>query len=74
MRSAKIIRLLRGKSQFEVSLATRIPNYRLSLLENGRADATAEELAKIAAALETTPAILDQDLSAVLLAGHLGAA
>lgn len=74
MRSAKFIRLLRGKSQFEVSLATGIPNYRLSLLENGKANPTAEELAKLAAALGTMPAALDQDLSAILLAGSLGAA
>ena len=67
MRSAKIVRILRGRSQFEVSLATGIPNYRLSLIENGKADPTAEEVGKLAIALGTVPAALDRDLSVILL-------
>ena len=51
----KMIRLLRDKNQFELSLETKIPSYRLSLLENARAEPTADELRRLARALETTP-------------------
>ena len=54
MISLKIFRLLRGKNQFELSLETQIPSYRLSLLENGKAEPKAEELKRLAKALETT--------------------
>jgi transcriptional regulator with XRE-family HTH domain len=74
MRSAKFIRWLRGMSQFELSCATRIPNYRLSRLENGKDNPTSEELTKIAAALGTMPAALDRDPSAILLDGNKGVA
>ena len=55
MLSLKVIRLLRGKNQFELSLETKIPNYRLSILENGKAVPKADELKRLARALGTTP-------------------
>ena len=63
MQSAKVIRLFRRKSQFEISLLTGIPNYRLSLLENGKAEPTHEELEKLANALGTSAAVLKKDAS-----------
>jgi transcriptional regulator with XRE-family HTH domain len=69
MRPAKLIRQLRGKSQFEVSLLTGIPNYRLSRIETGKGNPTPEELAKLATALDTTPTILIQEISAGLFEG-----
>jgi len=54
MISLKLLRLLRGKNQFELSLETQIPSYRLSLLENGKAEPKTEELKRLAKALETT--------------------
>ena len=69
MISIKILRLLRAKSQFKLSLETEIPNYRLSLLEHGKAEPTPDELEKIAEALETTPEVLRRELTIDLLVG-----
>jgi transcriptional regulator with XRE-family HTH domain len=70
MRSTKLFRLIKGKSQFEVSLATEIPNYRLSLIENGKKEPTEAELSSLAAALGTSVDLLrgevcEEQLSAV---------
>lgn len=63
MISIKILRLVRGKSQFELSLETRIPSYRLSVLESGKAEPRQEELEQIAKALGTTPEFLRKEIS-----------
>jgi len=63
MLSIKFIRILRGKSQFQVSLETEIPSYRLSRLENGKIDPRPQELRKLAEALETTPEVLKREIS-----------
>lgn len=55
MESMKFFRYLRGKSQFQLSLETRIPSYRLSRLENGKVEPSTEELARLALALGTSP-------------------
>lgn len=55
MESIKFFRLLRGKSQFQLSLETQIPSYRLSVLENGKAVPTRRELEQLSAALQTSP-------------------
>ena len=59
----KFFRLLRGMSQFQLSLETQIPSYRLSILENGRDEPTASELARLASALEATPERLRGSIS-----------
>jgi len=64
----KIFRNLRRKSQFELSLATRIPSYRLSRLENGLVDPTEEELERLAIALDTSPEMLKKEISEETLA------
>ena len=70
MVAIKIFRILRGKSQFKLSLETLIPNYRLSLLENGKADPTPVELEKLVAALKTTPEMLTRDCVEALTGGN----
>jgi len=58
MKSIKIARLIQGLSQFDLSIETKIPNYRLSTFENGKAEPTEQELNKLAEALGTKPEIL----------------
>ena len=69
MKSIKIFRLLRGKSQFELSLETRIPSYRLSNFENGRMEPNLDELQRLAEALETTTESLRKEISEEALVG-----
>ena len=69
MRPAKLIRQLQGKSQFQISLLTEIPNYRLSKIESGKENPTPEELNKLANALGTTPSVLEQEISMDLFIG-----
>ncbi len=63
MEKFRILRLLQGRSQFELGLATQIPSYRLSVLENGKVAPKEGELEKLAAALETTPEVLKRPVS-----------
>ena len=63
MLSIKFIRILRGKSQFQVSLETEIPSYRLSLIESSKVDPRPQELRKLAEALQTTPEVLKREIS-----------
>ena len=58
MLNLKIIRITRGVSQWDLSRQTKIPNYRISLIENGRVEPKTEELEALAKALESTVAIL----------------
>ncbi len=55
MLNSKFVRMLRGKTQHQVSLLTEIPSYRLSVIESGKVIPTEEELERLAAALDTTP-------------------
>lgn len=59
----KFFRLLRGMSQFQLSLDAQIPSYRLSILENGRDEPAEDELARLALALEATPERLRGSIS-----------
>ncbi len=70
MKALKFFRMLGHKSQFELSLETQIPSYRLSRLENGQAEPTPEELQKLADALEARPDVLQRDVSKLLLKGR----
>lgn len=63
MKALKFFRMLGQQSQFELSLETQIPSYRLSRLENGQAEPTPEELQKLTDALKATPDVLQGDVS-----------
>ena len=69
MNPVKFIRLERRKSQFELSLETRIPSYRLSNLENGKAEPSLEELQRLAEALGTTMDSLRKEISEEVVVG-----
>jgi len=69
MLSIKFIRILRGKSQFQVSLETEIPSYRWSLIESSKVDPRPQELRKLAEALQTTPEVLKREISEEVLVG-----
>lgn len=63
MRKLKIARIMRGMTQWDLAARTGIPNYRISLIENGRVEARSEELAKLAETLGTTPKALNQEMT-----------
>ena len=63
MLNIKFVRMLRGKSQFQISLLTEIPSYRLSVIENGKVVPTEGELKRLAAVLQTTPENLTREVS-----------
>ncbi len=54
MKKLKLTRIDKDISQWDLSQTTGIPNYRISLIENGRVQPKAEELEALAAALGTT--------------------
>ena len=59
MLNFKIIRITRGVSQWDLSRETGIPNYRISLIENGRVQPKQEELELLAESLGTTVDVLN---------------
>ena len=61
MKKLKMIRTIKGISQWDLALQTGIRNYRLSLIENGRVEPKAEELEALAKALGTTPELLSNE-------------
>ena len=70
MLSLKLIRLLRGQSQFDLAVATLIPNYRLSLIENGKVEPSTDELSRLAQALGTLPEQLKRRITEEVLCGQ----
>ena len=69
MITTKVFRMIRKKSQFDVSLETGIPSYRISSIENGRVTPTPDELSKLAEALQTTPEVLKWEITEEALVG-----
>ena len=67
MEGLKFFRLLRGKSQFQLSLEAKIPSYRLSRLENGKVAPTEDELLRLAVVLQTTTEALQRQVGEELL-------
>ncbi len=67
MESLKFFRYLRGKSQFQLSLETRIPSYRLSRLENGKVEPSTDELSRLAQALGALPEQLKRQITEEML-------
>lgn len=63
MSPIKILRLDRELSQWELGLAARITNYKISQFECGKLTPTPEELQRLADALETSPETLTREVS-----------
>jgi len=62
VRKLKLSRNILGISQWDLAEQTKIRNYKLSLIENGHIEPSAEELGALAKALGTTPELLvDED-------------
>jgi len=57
-RKLRLFRTILGLSQRDVFAQSGIQNYRLSLLENGHVEPSAEELEALAKVLGTTPELL----------------
>ena len=57
----KIARIVRGISQWELAGLTGLPNYRLSLIENGKSKASGAEMQSILSALKI-PHLLSNEL------------
>jgi len=56
-------RMVRGDKQWDLAQKTGIPNYRLSNLENGRAEPKPEELSILADVLGVSVAEIEGDFS-----------
>jgi len=63
LKRLKIKRLQEGVKQWDLAQKTGIPNYRLSNLENGRAEPKPEELSILATALGVTVEEITGDFS-----------
>ena len=57
----KLKRITKHISQWDLSQQTGIPNYRISLIENGRVEPKPEELTLLAEALGTTVEAIEDD-------------
>ncbi len=55
MNKLRIIRTIKNITQWDLTEATGIPNYRISLFEKGRIAPNPDELAALAKALGVTP-------------------
>lgn len=64
MKTLKIIRIIRGLTQWDLAEKTGIPNYRISSIELGKKKPTDEELGALAEALhvEKDQLLKDADL------------
>lgn len=63
MKKLKFRRISQGEKQWDLARKTGIPNYRISNLENGRAEPKPEELSILAAALGVTVEEITGDFS-----------
>lgn len=64
---AKLIRLLRGRTQFSVAAEAEIHPSRLSLIENRRVEPSEDELKRLAVVLQTTTEALRRQVGEELL-------
>jgi transcriptional regulator with XRE-family HTH domain len=72
MREIKLARIISGKSQWQVSQITGIPNYKISLIENERVIPTEYELSLLIEALGVKAEALEGvKLSLSKLSGEL---
>ena len=69
MLTLKILRQLKGKSQWQLGMEAKVPNYKLSQIESGKLEPTVEELQRLASALQTTPEVLRRQVSEESLVG-----
>ncbi len=65
MKKLKLTRIDKDISQWDLSQTTGIPNYRISLIENGRVEPKPEELKALAEALQTTPQAIEEEAGEV---------
>ena len=69
----KLLRQIRGKSQWQLGIEAMVPNYKLSQFECGKLEPTPDELQRLARALGTTPDNLRSKVTEeVLLQGLAG--
>jgi len=68
MKNLKITRILQGISQWDLATKTGIPNYRISLIENGRVEPKPGELKALAEALQTTTQAIKEEIGEVSIA------
>ncbi len=61
LKKVKVVRVIQGFTQRDVFAQSGIQNYRLSLIENGHVEPSAEELEALAKALGTTVEILSDE-------------
>ena len=61
LKKVKVVRVIQGFTQRDVFAQSGIRNYRLSLIENGHVEPSAEELEALAKALGTTVEILSDE-------------
>ena len=69
MLTLKILRQMKGKSQWQLGVEAEVPNYKLSRIESGKLEPTKEELQRLASALQTTPEVLRKEISEEALVG-----
>jgi len=70
MIALKIIRQIRGKSQWQLDIEAMVPNYKLSQFECGKLEPTPDELKCLTSALETTPDKLRSEVTEEMLCGQ----
>jgi len=63
MNMVKLLRITRGQTQWQLAQETLIPNYRLSVLENGKAEPTDEELERLAETLGADSESLTREIT-----------
>ena len=61
MKKIRLIRKIRDMKQWQLAAKAGLQNYRLCLIETGRAEPRPVELKAIAAALDTTPEVLSDE-------------
>ena len=66
MLNLKLVRLLRGRPQFDLVVESRIPEYQLLLIENEKIEPSNDELADLALALSTSPEQLRKQITEAL--------
>jgi len=65
MKYIRLLRLMNEESQWDLSMKTGIPNYRISLIENGRAEPTTAERKALARALGVEEIGLFEDITSL---------
>ena len=70
MTALKLLRQIRGKSQWQLGIEAMVPNYKLSQFECGKLEPTPDELRRLASALGVLPEQLKRQITAEVLCGQ----